>query len=384
MPRATRIGRPIRITARMPATTMYSSQVRLKFSASTAWRRTNGDLSPATSSTTRGPRKPSATYAAAKLDRWAAIPQLRSAAGVSGAAGWTAMVGWDISNSPVPVGERVCSMPRTLGAPAPPAYRAHPPLLGGATPRLSGGDEVDQLLDAARQGRLQVGVSADAGQDALPAAGDVRLARVRPAERLQGTDLPRRASGDVGPRGQAEPLRAHGLPDVDVGVTDDEHVRREGAVGHRRLGDPRLLAPRHQVVDEHAQAPRRPRREGAHLRGQVVDAVQGLDDDTLDAQVVAPHLLDELGVVAALHPDPRATRDARPLVLHGARAARRPVRRRRPRRSSSSTTCRPPLFSTPTTAPHQPVSTSSTTRPGSAATSGTVGGACGAARTSRP
>src|SRR5680860_993458 len=183
MPRATRIGRPIRITARMPATTMYSSQVRLKFSASTAWRRTDGDLSPATSSTTRGPRKPSATYAAAKLDRWAAIPQLRSAAGVSGAAGWTAMVGWDISNSPVPVGERVCSMPRTLGAPAPPAYRAHPPLLGGATPRLSGGDEVDQLLDAARQGRLQVGVSADAGQDALPAAGDVRLARVPRATR---------------------------------------------------------------------------------------------------------------------------------------------------------------------------------------------------------
>src|SRR3712207_8810512 len=48
--------------------------------------------------------------------------------------------------------------------------------------------------------------------------------------------------------------------------------------------------------------------EVAHRGGQVVDAVQHLHDDALDPQVVAPDLLDQLGVVASLDPDPRAAR----------------------------------------------------------------------------
>src|SRR5690606_29390622 len=49
----------------------------------------------------------------------------------------------------------------------------------------------------------------------------------------------------------------------------------------------------------------------------------GLDDDPLDAQVVPPHLLDELGVVLALDPDAAAAGHARPLPDDGARARRR-------------------------------------------------------------
>ena len=47
--------------------------------------------------------------------------------------------------------------------------------------------------------------------------------------------------------------------------------------------------------------------------GEVVDPVEPLDDDALDPQVVAPHPLDQLGVVHALDPDPaaRATRAGR-------------------------------------------------------------------------
>ncbi len=44
--------------------------------------------------------------------------------------------------------------------------------------------------------------------------------------------------------------------------------------------------------------------------GEVVDAVQRLDDDPLDPQVVAPHLLHQLGVVLALDVDAAGTRDA--------------------------------------------------------------------------
>ena len=85
--------------------------------------------------------------------------------------------------------------------------------------------------------------------------------------------------------------------------------------------------------------------------------------------------------------DPLAVRDAARRASASAVAAaacgrsehhRRPVdeearaereRPGAPRRSSRCTTCMPPAFSTRTTAPHQPVSTSSTTRPGSAGTS---------------
>ena len=46
-----------------------------------------------------------------------------------------------------------------------------------------------------------------------------------------------------------------------------------------------------------------PARTSATRVVEVVDAVEALDHDALDAQVVAPHLLDQLGVVDALDPD---------------------------------------------------------------------------------
>ena len=80
------------------------------------------------------------------------------------------------------------------------------------------------------------------------------------------------------------------------------------------------------MVDEHAEAPTGSRLELGDDAGEVVDAVHELDDDALDAQVVAPDLLDELGVVTTLDVDPRPARDARSRSLDGDRAARGPGR----------------------------------------------------------
>ena len=102
------------------------------------------------------------------------------------------------------------------------------------------------------------------------------------------------------------------------GWPSDPHVRR-----HHLRGQPGLLAAGHQVVDEHAEPALRPGREVAHHRRQVVDAAEVLDDDALDAQVVAPHLLDQLGVVPALDVDPAAAGDPGAGAGH-----RRPTRRR--------------------------------------------------------
>jgi hypothetical protein len=60
MPRAIRISRPIPTINRIPPTTAYSSQLRLKFSDSTAWARTKAERGPNTSSTTSGATNPRA------------------------------------------------------------------------------------------------------------------------------------------------------------------------------------------------------------------------------------------------------------------------------------------------------------------------------------
>ncbi len=156
------------------------------------------------------------------------------------------------------------------------------------------------------------------------------------------------------------------------------------------------LRPVHQVVDQHAEPPLRPGPELGDRGGQVVHAVQRLHHHALDAQVVAPHPLDQLGVVQALHPDPGGPRGARrcgrPPVTEpdaervgvarargagttsvaGAPSNRKAAgrsgnTRRRPCRSSSVTS----RASTATTAPQNPLAGSSTTSPSSAGTSGT-------------
>ena len=81
------------------------------------------------------------------------------------------------------------------------------------------------------------------------------------------------------------------------------------------------------MVDEHTQATIRSGRELGHRGCEVVDAAEVLDRHALDPQVVAPHLLHQLGIVSALDPDPGGERHLGSLtgdgqiLLAGARAA---------------------------------------------------------------
>ena len=80
--------------------------------------------------------------------------------------------------------------------------------------------------------------------------------------------------------------------------------------GPRRtdFGDAGLLGPGHQVVDEHAEPAAGAGLEFRHDAGEIVDAAEVFDDHALDAQVGAPYLLDEFGVVSALDVDPAGQR----------------------------------------------------------------------------
>ena len=95
--------------------------------------------------------------------------------------------------------------------------------------------------------------------------------------------------------------------------------------------DAALLRAGDQVVDEDADAALGPGPEVAQVLGEVVDALEVLDDDALDPQVVAPDLLDELGVVPALDEDPAGARDPRLGAGDRDRPGRRTRRRGRAR-----------------------------------------------------
>src|SRR6202012_162655 len=110
--------------------------------------------------------------------------------------------------------------------------------------------------------------------------------------------LPRLPARDVRPAGDADHGRLHRLPDVYVGVPDDEQAG-PGQPGR----DPALLGSGPQVVDQHAEPPSVPGRgDGQDLR-QVVDTLQVLDHHTDVAQVVAPDLLDQLRIVPSFDVD---------------------------------------------------------------------------------
>ena len=70
-----------------------------------------------------------------------------------------------------------------------------------------------------------------------------------------------------------------------------------------------------------------PGRSSSSTSAQVVGAVEPLDHDAFDAQVVAPHLLDQLGVVHAFHQDARRARDPGARADDGAAARRGACRR---------------------------------------------------------
>src|SRR5260370_36524927 len=73
------------------------------------------------------------------------------------------------------------------------------------------------------------------------------------------------------------------------------------------------------MIDKNAEPARGCRRESGDDRGQVVDAPQVLHHDADIAQVVAPDLLHELGIVAALDVDPARPRHLGPARRGGDR-----------------------------------------------------------------
>src|SRR5882757_11547634 len=188
------------------------------------------------------------------------------------------------------------------------------------------GDEVDEFLDPADEGRLEVVPVTHLAADPPPRLGDVGLLGVRPAE--CGTDavLPIRSARYHRPGLQPQSRRLDRLPDVDVRVADDQGVGATRSALHG-VGDAGLLRAGDQVVDEDAEPATRP---GLKLRddgGEVVDAAEVLDHDALHPKVLTPYLFDEFGVVASLDVDTAGQRHLGAPAGHRHRARRRAGRR---------------------------------------------------------
>src|SRR5699024_6144547 len=128
-----------------------------------------------------------------------------------------------------------------------------------------------------------------------------------PADRLEHTFLPRPSTGHVGPAAQTDDAGLHRLPDVDIRMSEYQDVLRGTRKPGYLAGDRRLLGAVDEMVQQHAQPPTRLGRELGDDGGQVIGAAQLLDNHALEAQVVAPHLLDQFGVVAAFDVDPAGT-----------------------------------------------------------------------------
>ena len=129
---------------------------------------------------------------------------------------------------------------------------------------------------------------------------------VRPPDAPQDPGLPILAAGNGRPLIDADDMRFDRLPDVDIGVTDDVDDVAVPGIGAHRLGDLRFLRPLHQVIGEDSHPMVRIGAERRELVGDVIEAAQGFDDDAFDAQIVAPDLLDQFGIVFALDPDARS------------------------------------------------------------------------------
>src|SRR5665647_626936 len=164
-------------------------------------------------------------------------------------------------------------------------------------------DEVNQLFDTGQQCRLEVGIGANGRQDALPRVRDVGLGLMRPAQLGDDPMFPGLTTGNDRPALEPEAFRSHGLPHIDIRVAQDPDVRREVAQRSGLLNQLGLLGPGDEVVDENPEATTRDWCEVTNDGSEIVDTVKHLDHYPLDPQVVAPDLLDQLGVVLALDED---------------------------------------------------------------------------------
>ena len=243
---------------------------------------------------------------------------------------------------------------------------------------------------------LEVVVGRDLRQDVLPGPGDVGLVAVRPAEvpRRRPSSTRRRAGRRAS---AARPIRS-GLTAAQTSTNGWPTTSTCSPTGDAAIRSAIRLSFEPGTRWSTSTPTRRsgPGPKSRRWLGEVVDAAEVLDDHALDPQVVAPDLLDQLGVVAALDEDPAGPGDPGPCVVRR-RPSRRPcgsawrarrtrtgaVRitglpssrkpgpsgkvRRLPRRSSRVSVCR--SRSTATISPHQSVVTSSTTAPSSAGAS---------------
>ena len=248
----------------------------------------------------------------------AGIAMIRARSEVTVWAGPLYLAGFVLGSGEFPVPVSVARWPAAGGRGA-----------AGGEARRQAVHEVDQLLDPAQQGRVEVVVRRDLAEDVLPGAGGVGLVAVRPAELLADALLPLDASaGTSGQRCRpsrsgftAAQMSMNGWPTISTCLPTGD-LAMPWAI---RLS----LEPAHQVVDEHADPALRAGPEVAQVVGEVVDAAEVLHDDALDAQVVAPDLLDQLGVVPALDEDPAGPGDPGLGAVDGDRAGRRTRRLRR-------------------------------------------------------
>ena len=210
--------------------------------------------------------------------------------------------------------------------------RARPPHDGRPTSCQASPTEVDEALDRADQLGLEVGVGADAVAQLRPEALGRHTERVAQIPSFHGCPLG--TSGHRSSPSTRGRMPAHtstnGCPVTSTAGCRTASARRD------------LLRAGDQVVEQHAEPPFGAGANSGDRGDEVVGAVHRLDDDAELAQVVAPDVLDELGVVLALDPDPARRGDLRGAVAGDrARGGDPRGRRRRWAAGFTSVTGRP-------------------------------------------
>ena len=125
------------------------------------------------------------------------------------------------------------------------------------------------------------------------------------------------------PRLQTQHRGLDRLPNIDERVTHNLYVPGGTRHSHRLRNDALFFRALDEVVDQNTQAAARARRELTNSAGKIIHAVQRLHNNALNAQIVAPDLLHELGVVQTFNPDAGGARHPSRGVLHRNRTGTR-------------------------------------------------------------